>query len=75
MVKISMLAIGICVSTAVLAGCSGHAAVIPTQTQAGNQVEIAQPPNGAFDRSAPPPTSSPPPCHVYITLSSQWQAN
>ena len=53
--RISVRTIGICVSTAVLAGCAGHDAVIPTQTQAGNQVAVAQPAigNGGFDRSGP----------------------
>ncbi len=37
--KISMRAIGICLSTALLAGCGGHATLIPTQTQVDNQLE------------------------------------
>jgi hypothetical protein len=35
-IRISTRAIGIFVSTAVLAGCMGHASVIPAQTQAGS---------------------------------------
>lgn len=40
---LSMRAIAICFSTAVLAGCGGRGVVMPTQTQIGNPPEVADP--------------------------------
>ncbi|MGC1380298.1 MAG: hypothetical protein WA814_04660 [Candidatus Baltobacteraceae bacterium] len=51
--KISMRAIGICLSTAVLVGCLGHVALIPTQPQADNQLQVRSSLNAGFDNSAP----------------------
>lgn len=75
--KISMRAIGICVSTAVFAGCTGHAAMIPTPAQDGNQVAVAQPANGngAFDLSAPTVLTLPSRNVDFASLNAQRDAS
>ena len=47
--KVSTRATGIFISVAMLAGCGGHTALIPTQTQVGNQLEDSSPLTARFD--------------------------